>query len=371
MKKNYNIKKYIICLIIFVVSICICFLVKLGIETKIINEEMKSAEHAITINNEVHMYSSAKEKGKYSTIEIGTDTYVLKSITDKEGNKWNKVKVGKKVGYIKSQNVSKYNPICDKKALMVDVSKFNMQNCFKTIKDFKVFLIKNDIKFVYIRAGGRGYGQAGNLYTDANADEYAKACEFLKIPFGYYFLDEAISSEEVDEEVNFINNYIKNHAYEYNILPIAIDVEKHVETGRADKIWSIRYNFVNELIAKLESNNKRAILYSNADLTNEYLTDVNAKMWLAYYPSIDNIPNYWYSDTSEEGAMNKSLISKMVGWQFTQSGIKNIIGEEIDISIVYSNYLLNNSMKDVESDIKENNEMVFGPINSIRKMQSQ
>ena len=109
-----------------------------------------------------------------------------------------------------------------------DVSKFNMQNNFSTIGEFKAFLLKNNIKYVYIRAGGRGYGEAGNFYTDTNYKEYAEACEFLKIPFGFYFLDEAITSEEVDEEVKFIKEFIENNRYRSNTLPIALDVEKHL-----------------------------------------------------------------------------------------------------------------------------------------------
>lgn len=371
MKKNINIKKYIICIIVLFICIIASILIKILIDTRIIEEEMKTAAHAITIKENVHMYSSAKEKGKYENIEIGTDTYILNTVTDKSGIIWNKVKIGNKVGYVKSEYISKYNPSCQKRDIMIDVSKFNMQKCFKTIGDFKVFIINNNVKFVYIRAGGRGYGQAGNFYTDPNADEYARACEFLKIPFGYYFLDEAISSKEVYEEVEFINKYINNYKYNYNILPVAIDVEKHVEAGRADEIWDIRHEFVNELIEKLENNKKRAILYSNANIANKYLTNVNAKMWLAYYPKITGLPDYWYSDTDSDGAKNKNLISKLVAWQFTENGVKNKINNEIDVSIVYSNYMLNNTVEDVENDIKEKKEMVFGPINHLRKISDQ
>lgn len=371
MKTNINIKRYIICIIALFICISTIILIKILIDKKIIRDEMKTAEHAITVKEDVHMYSSAKEKGRFENIKVGTDTYILNELTDKNGIIWNKVKIGEKVGYIKSENISTYNPTYKKRDIMIDVSKFNMKNNFKDIGEFKAFLINNNVKFVYIRAGGRGYGQAGNFYTDTNADEYAKACEFLKIPFGYYFLDEAISSEEVDEEVNFINEYIFNHKYNYNTLPIAIDVEKHVESGRADEIWDTRYELINELMSKLKQNQKRAILYSNANLANKYLTDVNTEMWLAYYPNVTNIPEYWYSDTNEDGASNKKLISKLVAWQFTENGIKDKINNEIDISMVYSNYLINNNMEDVENDIKEKNEMVFGPINHIRKMWNQ
>ena len=367
MENKFFSKKHIIILDIIIVSIVLIVLAKVGIEKLIIKNEMKSAEHAVTINDSVHMYSSPKEKKKYTSIEIGSDTYILKSITDKDDEDWYKVIINGKVGYVKAEDVGKYNTRYKSRELMLDVSKFNMQNNFKTIGEFKAFVINNNIKFVYIRAGGRGYGQAGNFYTDPHADSFADACEFLGIPFGYYFLDETITVSEVDEEVKFITEYIKNRPYINNVLPVAIDVEKHDEKGRADDIWESRYMFVNDLIGKLEKENKKAILYSNANLANKYLENVQAKMWLAYYPGVTEIPDYWYSDTTGDGALNKNIITKMIGWQFTEKGIPKVIDEKVDLSMVYSNYLLYDSMKDVEDDIKRTNEMVFGPINSFRK----
>lgn len=365
MEKKINKRLIIICTVTIVVVIGLFLAANAIINTITINKEMKTAEHAITITENVHMYSSAKEKKKYENIKLGTDVYVLKQVVDKDGKVWNKIKVGKKVGYVPAKNIGKYSDSYQKRDLMLDVSKFNLQNNFSTIGEFKAFVINNNIKFVYIRAGGRGYGQAGNFYTDPNADEYAKACEFLNIPFGYYFLEEAINDDEVEEEVNFINQYLNNHNYKNNVLPVALDVEKHAEKGRADEIWDKRYELVNELISKLEENNKKTILYSNASITNKYLSDVNAKMWLAYYPNLNEIPSYWYNDTTGEGSNNSNIISKLIGWQFTHTGIKNIIDEKVDLSIVYSDYLLNDSMDDVENDIKENKNKVFGPINNL------
>ncbi|MBR2744102.1 MAG: hypothetical protein IKE01_02235 [Clostridia bacterium] len=367
MEENTNFKKKKIFkyIIIVILLVLVSIGAKILVDIVTINNQMKNAETAITINKDVHMYSSAKEKKKYENIELGTDVYVLDRIIDDNGKLWCKVKVGKKVGYILSRDIGKYRADYGKKDLMLDVSKFNLEKNFSSINEFKAFVINNDIKFVYIRAGGRGYGKAGNFYTDPNADEYAKACEFLKIPFGYYFLEEAINSDEVNEEVDFITEYLNNHKYSYNKLPLALDVEKHSETGRADSIWDTRYNLINELTEKLQDKGNRVILYSNAKLANQYLNNVEAKMWLAYYPQVSEIPNYWYSDTSADGANNIDMMSKMIGWQFTENGTKNKIKEKVDLSIVYSNYLLNDSMEDVENDIRERNEKILAPVNKL------
>lgn len=365
MEDKINKKKYLLYIDIVILAIVIFFVASIGINKLIVKNEMKNADHAIISNKNVHMYSSAKEGKKFDALEMGANAYILKTVEDKNGAEWKKIKVGDKVGYVKSENISKYNPQYKKKDIMIDVSKFNMQNTFNNVGEFKAFVINNNIKFVYIRAGGRGYGKAGNFYTDPKADDYAQACEFLNIPFGYYFLDEAITTEEVNQEVDFINEYLDKHRYSNNILPVAIDVEKHAETGRADKIWDIRYKYVDELIKKIESNGRRALLYSNANIANKYLYNVDSAMWLAYYPEVTSIPDYWYSDTKGDGALNKVLISKLVGWQFTENGVKDTMDKKIDISIVYSKYFIEDDTTDIKNDMKESNEKVFGPINNM------
>lgn len=351
MEKKAKIKKVIIIVAIVILFVATIIFAKLMIDKSTINKQMKTAINAITINENVPLYSSAKEKKKIKELNMGTNIYILENITDKNGKKWSKVKTDTKVGYILSENLDSYKKNDMKKTLMLDVSKFNMQNNFCTIGEFKAFLLKNNINYVYIRAGGRGYGEAGNFYTDTKYKEYSDACEFLKIPFGYYFLDEAITSEEVDEEVKFITEFIQNNKYENNILPIALDVEKHIETGRADGIWDTRYILVNELIEKLQQNGHSAIVYSNAKIANQYLENVNAKLWLAYYPEISKMPKYWFSDTSADGAKNELLKSKIVAWQFTETGIKDKINQKIDLSLVYNCFFENGSMNDINNDI--------------------
>lgn len=349
MKKNLK-------LILSIISICIIILIVILAVIKYnydktIKRQMESAIHAITIENDIDLLSKPNAKRKIKNIERGSSVYILENVIDDNGKEWCKVSSDGKIGYVLTEKTNSFKKGNMKKELMLDVSKFNLKNNFKNINDFKYFIIKNNIKYVYIRAGGRGYGEAGKFYEDPNYKEYSDACEYLGIPFGYYFLEEAITSTEVDEEVKFINDFIEKNKYSCNTLPIALDVEQHIEKGRADGIWDTRANLVNELIKKLEESKNKVILYSNANITNKYLTSVNAKMWLAYYPSTNEIPNYWYSNTSEDGAKNEELISKMVAWQFTETGVKNQIDSKVDISVVYSCFFDENSMNDINNDI--------------------
>lgn len=332
-------KKKVIITIITVILIAV-FVVGITIISNNIkiNNQMKTATHAITIENEVKLYTSKNKTKEMTTLDIGTDTYILETVTNKNGEVLYKIKTGKKVGYVSKKDVGYYKEANNEKELMVDVSQFNLNNNFKSIGQFKAFLIKNDIKYVYIRAGGRGYGKAGKFYFDDNYKEYAEACEYLKIPFGFYFLEEAISSSEVDEEVKFMEDFLDENKYEYNKLPVALDVEKHVETGRADDIWETRYELVNELITKLKKKKINSILYSNAVLANTYLTRVNAKMWLAYYPGIKQIPTSWDSMITTEDNKSPEILKKVIGWQFTETGVSGKIDEKLDISLVAKDF---------------------------------
>jgi len=359
MKIKISKKTVIITLIAICAVIVLLFSTKMCIEAMIVGKQMKSATHAITINNETKLYNNNKIKKASKNLDIGTDVYILDEIVDNDGNRIYKVKTGKKVGYVLASDVNYYTAPKMKKELMLDVSQFNMQNNFSSIGDFKAFVIQNNIKYVYIRAGGRGYGQAGKFYKDTNFKEYADACEFLNIPFGFYFLDEAITSEEVDEEVKFIEDFIKENKYNYNKLPVALDVEKHVEKGRADEIWETRYTLINEMIEKLAQKDINAIVYSNANIANQYLTSVDGNLWLAYYPEITEKPDYWYSDTDGEGALNPDLISKMVGWQFTETGLPKMSSKKVDISLVYNDFFLNGSTEDIKKDMQGTNKRVL------------
>lgn len=357
-EKTLNKKKVVIAIIAVLIFITAAAIItKICVDNAIIEEQMKNAKNAITIKNDVAIYSSKNMKRKKETFPIGTDTYLLEDTTNKNNEEICKVKVGKRVGYIYKSDVDYFKEATEKKELMLDVSQFNMSNNFSSIGEFKALIINHNIKYVYIRAGGRGYGKAGKLYLDDNSKEFADACEYLGIPFGFYFLEEAITSEEIDEEIQFIEDFIEKNQYKNNKLPIALDIEKHVETGRADEIWDTRYELINEMIDKMNKKGMDVIVYSNAGVASEYLTDVKTELWLAYYPRITQTPDNWYSDTETEGASNKQLISKMVGWQFTETGIPDTIDEKVDVSIVYSNYFKTGSMDDIIFDTSESSSM--------------
>ena len=332
LRKNKTILIAIAC--IFLISLI--FFIAVKINTRKI--DVSNAKHGITIEKNVDFYKKTKLLNVkiHKELELGTNVYVLENFTEEDGTAWSKVVVDNKKGYILTDKIGYYKTSDDEKVLMADVSKFNKNTNFDTAGEFGAFLVNNNITYVYVRAGGRGYGEKGNFYLDSEYKTWADECEFLGVPFGFYFLDEATNSEEIDEEVTFITDFLKENKYNNMKLPVALDIEKHNGEGRADEIWEERAILVTELVQKLENAGIKTIVYSNANTANEFLGEVPAKFWLAYYPDyVLKIPKKWYSELEEqEATQNEELMNKMIGWQFTQSGVGAVIPHSVDISLI-------------------------------------
>lgn len=337
-------KRTLIIVISSIIVLIVIGIIVFGI-VKYVNRtiDVSGAKHSVTIVDNTDFYKKPKNENTkiYKELPIGTNVYVLEDFTDEETKlEWSKVVINNKIGYVLSSSLGYYKASEDEKVLMVDLSKFNKGKNFDTPGEMGAFLINSNITYVYIRAGGRGYGEKGILYTDPEFKFWADECEFLSIPFGIYFLDEALNSEEIDEEIAYIENFLKENKYEQNILPIALDIEKHDAVGRADEIWEERAILVTEMIQKMEAKGLKTIIYSNANTANEFLGTVPAKFWLAYY--IENtakIPNYWYSDLEEqEATQNEELMSKMIGWQFTETGVGRVVPRQVDVSLIYKDF---------------------------------
>ena len=326
--------------IIVVIGALIVIVMILNITNNYIEKEKEQLEnsiHAIVIEEKSPLYGKASNKAKViEELEVGSNIYILEEDTAKDGSKWYKVQYGEKRGYIEQEKVDYYQKSEDEIVLMSDVSKFNIQyETIKNTQDYQRFLAQNDIQYAYIRAGGRGYGEEGNFYTDTDYKTFADACEYLKIPYGFYFIDEAINTEEIEEEAEWIKEFLAQNAGEYCLLPIAIDIEKYdnIET-RTDEIWDERAILVEELIQNLKEENIESIVYTNANTANRYLSEIDTKFWLSYYPLEEKIPDYWYTQTNQRAAKNKELMEKMVAWQFTETGAGTQIEEKVDLNLV-------------------------------------
>lgn len=297
-------------------------------------EEIDSSIHGVVIAKDTPFYLKPETENvrQIRLLKKSDNVYILDEFESND-IKWYKVKVDGKInGYVRAEDVDYYKEVNKEKVLVSDVSQFNSKD-FETSEDYEVFLLENKINYVYIRAGGRGYGAKGNFYEDTEYQKYIDACEYLKIPYGFYFLEEALDDKEINEEVNFIKEFLDKHSGKYCKLPVALDIEKHDGKGRADDIWNERVELVQKLIDKLNRKKIDNIVYTNAQTANLYLSSLDTKFWIAYYPQDEKVPDYWYFDTNQEGAENMELYKKTIGWQFSETGAGDDVIERVDLSL--------------------------------------
>ena len=103
---------------------------------------------------------------------------------------------------------------------ILDFSKYN------TIIDWNA--VKANCDGILLRCGVRGY-RAGNIKIDAKFPEFAEKCRDLGIPFGVYFMSQAITEQEGQEEAAFSVALANQYGA---TLPIFIDSEDGDGTKR-------------------------------------------------------------------------------------------------------------------------------------------
>ncbi len=223
--------------------------------------------------------------------------------------------------------------------------------------------------------GGRGYGVAGKMYYDSYTKIFVDACEYLGVPYGLYFLDEAINEDEISKEYDFIMAKYNEFNGKFNLLPLCIDIENQHGDGRADNIWNERVDLINQLVYKLKSeNNIDCLIYANGARIETYLKDVSALYWTAFYTFDGNIPKVFYDEfikleeeknKSDSANIENSVLSnkinlsdtstiwysdeyldKVVAWQFTESAAPNdgIVGD-LDLNLFKNDYFVERCYK--------------------------
>ncbi|MCI5713682.1 MAG: hypothetical protein MR324_11195 [Lachnospiraceae bacterium] len=88
--------------------------------------------------------------------------------------------------------------------------------------------VKSAVDGVIIRCGFRGWG-SGKITADKKASEFALKCDAYGIPFGVYFMSQAITPAEGREEADYACDFADKYGA---LLPIFIDSEDGDGTSR-------------------------------------------------------------------------------------------------------------------------------------------
>lgn len=201
---------------------------------------------------------------------------------------------------------------------IIDLSKYNVVSDFGAVASI--------VDGVIIRAGYRGYG-SGKVVQDAKFVEFAQACKEKGIPFGIYFMSQAITVAEAEEEAQFAVTFAEQYGAS---LPLFIDSEDGDGTAkvvRADGLSKEdRTAIVKAFCERVTASGREAGVYASeswfkSNLDYEQLKQY--KIWCAKYGTNDGI------------AQTSPALEKVDMWQYTSKGVVSGINGNVDLSECY------------------------------------
>ena len=203
----------------------------------------------------------------------------------------------------------------------IDVSIYQGIIDWKKVKD-------DNVDFVIIRAGYRGYGSNGTLVTDGKFKANIEGAIKNNIDVGVYFFSQAINEKEAIEEANYVLNLVKGYKIAY---PIVIDTEESSspsKQGRADGLSKEERTIVVKAFCNTIVNaGYEPMIYAN-------------KWWLTEKLDLSKLSNYivWlahYTGATKDNPFLKQsdYKGKYVMWQYTDKGSINGITGYVDLNV--------------------------------------
>lgn len=201
---------------------------------------------------------------------------------------------------------------------IVDLSKYN------TVSDWNA--VAQNVDGVIIRCGYRGY-VAGVISEDNKYRMFAEQCKEAGIPFGVYFMSQAITEKEAREEAD----YAVNMASVYGAtLPIFIDSEDGDGTAQ-----NVRADGLSQDV-------RTAVVKAFCDCVVSYgmVAGVYAsESWFKNRLHYDQLKDYliWCAKygTNNGTAQTKPAINKVDMWQYSSRGSVPGISGNVDVNECY------------------------------------
>ena len=175
---------------------------------------------------------------------------------------------------------------------------------------------QSGIEFAMIRVGYRGYG-TGKIVEDDYARENLRDALHAGLRVGVYFFSQALNEEEVQEEIDFILDIIKD--YEIT-MPVVFDweyISKEARTADMDPRTLTDLNLY--FCQTMEEAGYTPMIYFNSYQAKTLLFLYELEeypFWLAYYSYRMNYPY------------------RVEMWQYTASGRVPGIAGNVDINVM-------------------------------------
>ena len=191
----------------------------------------------------------------------------------------------------------------------IDISNHNGSINFNAVKN-------SGIDFAMIRSS---YGW---FYKDNNAENYARSCEAVGLPYGFYHYSYATNLEQAKIEVDNFLNFVKNFNPTY---PLAIDMEDadgwKARNGNPSNDMCVQ--ICEYFCKRVEEAGYYAMIYANLDWFNNRLNDNRLNRY-----------DKWVAQWS-----SRCTYSKPYGmWQYADNGRVNGINGNVDMNYAYKDY---------------------------------
>ncbi|MGN0368077.1 MAG: glycoside hydrolase family 25 protein [Wujia sp.] len=197
-----------------------------------------------------------------------------------------------------------------KATLAVDVSSY------QTAIDWNV-LKQAGVTVAIVRAGYRGYGEAGRLVEDDMFRNHIEGAKAAGLKVGIYFFSQALNYEEGVEEANFAISLVSQYNPE---MPIIIDSEEIYADDARTKDLTVegRTDSIVGFCETVKAAGYQPMIYSNRNWFAQSLDMTRLgtyPLWLAHYSNQPDFP-YWYD-----------------AWQYTGNGAIEGFEQEIDMNV--------------------------------------
>ena len=190
----------------------------------------------------------------------------------------------------------------------IDVSRYQEKVDWEKVKEA-------GYEFVMIRAGYRGYGQAGNMREDEWAQRNYKGAKKAGLMVGTYFFSQATNEEEAREEALYFLEITKDWELD---MPMVFDWEL-IEEGRAAKVdIDTLTRCAMAFCQEISDVGRRTMIYVSPWFGNLHLDQLEEyPQWVARYTDVLDYPY------------------RFEMWQYTSSGTVPGVNGPCDINIYF------------------------------------
>lgn len=279
-------------------------------KTSVYDMPEKEELEEVTQTEETQEEDNGLNDGKHTLVILSDGSEQLVELNDKLAlNK-----------YVKSRFVYK-NPIMSYYINGKEASWFGVDISSKQgVVDFKK-LKKAGCDYVMIKVGGRGYS-SGEIVLDEKLKDYMTGAKNAGLDIGVYFFSQAITKDEIEEEVQTLLEAIKDYSVNY---PIVFDMEEiEGDMARVDSLdIDSRTSLAKQFLDDVKKAGYTPMLYGN-------------KEWLVTKIDLEALSDYdiWLSQEAD----TPDYPYEFTMWQYDKEGTISGISEKTGMNISFVDY---------------------------------